>query len=110
MSAIDGRRLGSNRLGKKTWSDMHESVKEVCNKIEVKEAGQRIAGLGELAWRKSDRGLFFSPKEDLQAAFNKRDRESLLEAWNVDIQVQVEASEASYDVLFDRVGDPWPRK
>ena len=43
--------------------------------------------MGKLAWRKSDKETFFSPKMDLEAAFNKRSdlREALLEVWIVDI-------------------------
>ena len=101
-------------IGKGEWSDMHESFQEVCRNIGVNKAGQRIAGLGKLAWRDVRQGTLLFAEKDLQAAFNKRSelREYLLEAWTVDIhqslciceawQVQVEASEASY-VSFDRV-------
>ena len=45
-------------------------LQKCAKKVGVKKAGHRIAGLGNLAWRKSEREPFFSPKKDLQAAFS----------------------------------------
>ena len=42
------------------------------NEMGVKKAGQRIGGLGRLAWRKSDKEPFCSPKMDLPVAFKMR--------------------------------------
>ena len=49
--------------------------------IGSQEGGAKDCWLGKLAWRKSDKELFFSPKRDLEAAFNKRSdfREALFE-------------------------------
>ena len=105
--------------GEEEWTDMFEKLREVCRKIGVKNAGRRMAGLGKVAWRKTEREPFLSTRKGLNAAFNRKSelRESLLEAWNVDIHkalriceerhVTVEGSEGSY-VSFDRVDDPWP--
>ena len=85
----------------------------------LKKAGRIIAGLGKEAWRKREKELFFSAKRGQEAAFNRRSalRESLLEAWNVDMHkslrigeqrhVTLEGSEDSY-VSFDKVDDLWP--
>ena len=96
---------------------MHDDLKKVSKNIGVKKAGHRIAGLGKLAWRKSAKETFFSPKMDLQAAFNKRSdlREALSEVWIVAVHkaikkvceerhVTVEGSKSSY-ISCDRVGD-----
>ena len=66
---------------------MHEKSKEVCEKIGVKMAGQRVAGLGKVAWRKTPPESFFSAKVERAQAFNRRSalRESLLSIWRVDI-------------------------
>ena len=70
-------------IGEEEWTEMHERKKEVFRNIGVKKAGQIIAGLGKVAWRKTGRNLFFSAKNDLEAAFNRRSvlRESLQEVW-----------------------------
>ena len=85
-------------IAEEKWSGMH-----------------RIADLGKLAWRRSDKEPFFSPKTDLQVSFNKRSelREAL---WNVDNHkamkvceerhTTVEGSESTH-ISFDRVDDPW---
>ena len=36
---------------------MHEQLKKVSQKIGVKKAGQKVAGLGKLAHRRDDAGL-----------------------------------------------------
>ena len=107
------------RCANQEWTDMFERLREVSRKIGVKNAGQRMAGLGKVAWRKTEREPFLSARKGLDAAFNRKSelRESLLEAWNVDTHkalriceerhVTVEGSEGSY-VSFDRVDDPWP--
>ena len=48
---------------------------------------QIIAGLSKVTWRKTEKERLFSAKKEQEAAFNGRSalRESLLEAWNVDI-------------------------
>ena len=63
--------------------------------IGVKKAGQRLAGMGKLAWRESDKEPFFSPKTDLQAAFNKRSelREAFVEVSYVDFHKAMKVCE-----------------
>ena len=53
--------------------------------IEVKQAGQKVLGLGKAGWRKTQEEPLFSEKEQ-EAAFNGRLalRESVLEVWNAD--------------------------
>ena len=51
-------------IGEEEWSGMHESLKEVG----VKKAGRRIAALGNLAWRKSEKDHLFSSERDFQVA------------------------------------------
>ena len=100
------------------WTEMHERLQELCWKVRVKKAGQRIAGLGRVAWRKTEKEPFSSAKKGLGIAVNRRSalRESLSEAWNVDTHkalriceeqhVTVEGSEGSY-VSLGRVNGPW---
>ena len=42
--------------------EMHETLKEVTRKIEVKKAGQRGKGLGKVAWRKTLKVTFLSAR------------------------------------------------
>ena len=65
--------------GEEEWTDMFEKLREVCRKIGVKNAGQRMAGLGKVAWRKTEREPFLSARKGLDAAFNRKSelRESL---------------------------------
>ena len=81
---------------------MHETLKDVTRKIGVKTAGQRVAGLGEVAWRKTSKESFFSAKVEREQTFKRRSelRESF---WMVDMnqalrkcegrQVEVDPSE-----------------
>ena len=52
-------------IGEEEWTDMHENVKEVCRNIGVKKAEHRIAVMGMLAWRKSE-------KRDVRAPLKKK--------------------------------------
>ena len=49
--------------GEEEWTDMFEKLREVCKKIGVKNDGQRMAGLGKVAWRKNGEGTFLISKE-----------------------------------------------
>ena len=40
-------------FGEEEWIEMHEKLKDVCKKIGVKKAGQKVAGMGKSAWRKT---------------------------------------------------------
>ena len=40
------------------WIDMPKQLKDDCRKIEVKNAGQKVAGLGKVAWHKNQEELF----------------------------------------------------
>ena len=46
--------------------EMHEQFKEVSNRIGVKNARQRVGGLGTLAYRQEDEP-FFSEEEEADA-------------------------------------------
>ena len=48
-----------------------------------KRAGERVAGLGKLAWRETSKELVFSAKLERAQAFRRRSelRESLLTIW-----------------------------
>ena len=84
----------------------------------VKNAGQRVVGLGKVAWRKTQEESFSSAKDEQVQAFGRRTalRKSLLSLCKVGFnqalrvcegrQAQVEASEASFDTL----DDPWPNR
>ena len=67
------------RCTNQEWTDMFERLREVSRKIGVKNAGQRMAGLGKVAWRKTEREPFLSARKGLDAAFNRKSelRESL---------------------------------
>ena len=107
------------RCTNQEWTDMFERLREVSRKIGVKNAGQRMAGLGKVAWRKRRGNLSYQQGRDwtLPSTESRNCGSLSLEAWNVDIHkalriceerhVTVEGSEGSY-VSFDRVDDPWP--
>ena len=92
---------------------MHEKLKEVCKQIGVKDAGQKVAGQGKVAWRKNATKPFFFAENKQVQVFGRRSalRESLLSLWQVDInlalwvcedrQTQVDASETSYVFFKD---------
>ena len=98
-------------IGEEEWIDMHEPLKEVCKDTGVKNAGQKVAGVGKVAWRNMHKEVFLSAKDE-QVVFGRRSalRQSLLSPWQVDInqafrvcedrQTQIDASETSY-VCFD---------
>ena len=44
-------------MKKEEWIDMHGKLKEVSKVIFVKKAGQRVAGLGNVAWRRTSEGI-----------------------------------------------------
>ena len=44
------------------WTEMHETSKDVTEMIGVKKAGQKVAGVGEVAWRKTSKESYFSAK------------------------------------------------
>ena len=44
-------------IGEEEWTGMHDNVTEVCRKIGVKKAEQRVAGLA-LVWSTGDRKGF----------------------------------------------------
>ena len=58
------------------WSDLHESLKEVCKKMGVKKDGQRIAELGRLGMAHIRQGTFFSPKKRLASCLQQDVRTS----------------------------------
>ena len=72
--------------GEEEWTELHEQVKSLQKKIGVKKAGQSVAGLGKVAWRKTQEESFSAKDEQVQA-FDRRSavRESLLSLWKVDI-------------------------
>ena len=94
-SAADGRRLGCVRresnqsIREEEWTDMLEPRKEVSETIGVSKAGQTVAGLGRLAWRRALRGDFASAKEERVQAHDRRSvlRVSLLSIWRVDLKI-----------------------
>ena len=49
-----------------------KSSQKCANRLEEKKAGQRMAGLGKVAWRKTLKGVFFSAKKEQETAFNVR--------------------------------------
>ena len=98
---------------------MHETLKEVTRKIEVKKAGQRGKGLGKVAWRKTLKVTFLSARKEQERVFHKRSalRESLLSMWRVDKhqalrtcedrQIEVDLLKALY-VSLDKLHNQWP--
>ena len=62
---------------------MHEKFKEVSEKIEVKKAGQKVAGLGKVAWRKTLKESCVSATVQQEQYFNRGSalHESLLSQW-----------------------------
>ena len=62
----------------------------------------RIAGLRNLAWRKSEREPFVPSKKDIHAAFSKRSalRESLLGTWKVDAHKVLEIHNSRWKRLM----------
>ena len=65
---------------------MHESLREVRQRLGSRRLVTEFAGPGNLAWRKIEEEQFFSPMQDLQTACSKGSafRVSLLETWKVD--------------------------
>ena len=53
-------RLLFQSIKEEEWTEMHETLKEVTRRIGVKKDGQRIAGLGRLAWRNLWKESFLS--------------------------------------------------
>ena len=54
----------TNQLVKTSGPTYTKVLKSVCKQICVKKAGQNIAGLGKVAWRKTEMQLFFSARKD----------------------------------------------
>ena len=52
------------RCTNQEWTDMFERLREVSRKIGVKNAGQRMAGLGKVAWRKRRGNLSYQQGRD----------------------------------------------
>ena len=72
------------------WTEMHERLQELCWEVGVKKAGQRIAGLGRVAWRKTEKEPFFSKRRD----------------WKLPSTEGRHCGKGSY-VSLGRVHDPW---
>ena len=51
---------------------MHEKFKDIVKQFGVKKAGRRVAGRGQVAWRKTLREDFFSAKGEQAQAFHRR--------------------------------------
>ena len=81
--------------------------------------GQRVVGLGKVAWRKTSEESFSPAQVEQERAFYRRSALTapLLSRWRVDMhqassmcedrQDEVKASDAR-NVSLDRVDDPWP--
>ena len=54
---------GHHSLREEEWDEMHEKSKEVSKKFGVTNAGQKVVGLGKLAWRKSLQEDLFSAEK-----------------------------------------------
>ena len=85
--------------------------KKVCRKMRVKKVGQRIVGLGKVAWRKTEKEPFFSSKSCMQqkvgtVGVSDVDIHKALRFFCEERHATVEGSEVSYG-SFDRVDDPW---
>ena len=91
-TAVDGGRLGcvvssTVPIGEEEWLEMHKKLKDVCKTIGVKEAGQRVAGLSKVVWRKTQEIALLSVTGEQVQAFGRWSalRESLLSLWQVNI-------------------------
>ena len=52
---------------------MHEKLKEVCKHIGLQKAGQTVAGLGRVAWRKTQEEPFFLSEEGTGRRLQQKD-------------------------------------
>ena len=86
----------------------------MCKKIGVKNAGQRVAGLGKLSLRRTFKVVFFSAKKEQDTAFNRTGGRHCVnlswQVWNVDTHTKHSecAKIGKSKVSFDRLNDPWP--
>ena len=53
-TAVNGRRLGGALSGALPIKLEHDSVQKVCKKMGVETTGHTYAGVGKLAWRRSE--------------------------------------------------------
>ena len=126
VTAIDGGGLGSVVPGlapadqrREEWVEMHEKLKEVARQVGVGKAGQRVAGRGRVAWKRTSKETFLLANVEQERVFHRRSDlcEISLSVWRVDRRqalrmcedrrVEVNASDAS-DVSLAKVDDPWP--
>ena len=76
-------------------TDMHVLLKDISKKIGEEKAAQKVAGLGKLAWRKTLREDFFSPRKSISKLWtgDLRCAEVFLSIWRVDINQALRMSE-----------------
>ena len=60
-------------IKEREWMEMHEKVREVITQIKVTQAGEEVAGLGRVAWRKTpEESASLAQIERENKAFNRR--------------------------------------
>ena len=95
------------------WTEMHGPFKKWCNNFAIVKAGPIIAGLGKMAWRKTEMWPFFSARNDLEATLNTWS-EFGSPSWQSGMWIFIKRRDTSQwnwsessSVSFDKVDDLW---